>query len=117
MTIQWTTKQITILKEMREAGHDFDEISIATGHPEASCRTKAATEGIRKERRQPLLYHAGVTSDGPELHHRKNGRPMAKPPEMRPCIGCRKMFKSWDRTKNQRCKRCISLSDTNTVYM
>ena len=117
MSIQWTTKEIAILKEMREAGHDFDEISIATGHPELSCRTKAGYLGYRKGRRQPLAHHTGVTNDGPQLHHRSNGRPMAKPPEMRPCIGCKKMFKSWDRTKNQRCPRCNSLSDTNTVYM
>lgn len=116
MSLQWTNKQRAILKEMREAGKDWDEISEATGHPEDSCRTRAATDDVRKWGVKPPDRHKGVTG-GPEMYHMKTCRPLAKPLEMRPCIGCKKMFKSWDRTKNQRCPRCNSLSDTNTVYM
>jgi predicted Zn-ribbon and HTH transcriptional regulator len=114
--MQWTTKEIAILKSMRENGEDWPEISVATGHTESSCRTKANTEGIRKHKGKPIDRHIGIVDDGPEMNHRKNGRPIQKPPEMRPCIGCKKMFESWDIKKNQRCPRCKSLSDTNTVY-
>lgn len=66
--------------------------------------------------RRPIVKHTGITDDGPELHHRNHGRPMAKPPVMRPCITCGNDFKSWDRTKNQRCKRCVSLGENSTFF-
>ena len=115
-SIPWTTKEINLLREMREAGYDFEEISEATGHPTESCRTKAGNLGIRKYGRDPVDRHIGITDDGPELDHRKSGRPMAKPPVMRPCITCKKEFKSWDRTKNQRCPRCNSLGENSTFF-
>src|SRR3990172_12420064 len=99
------------MREMRESGFDFEEISESVGPPTEGCRTKANNLGIRKNKGRPVDRHTGITDDGPELHHRKNGRPMAKPPELRHCITCKKMFKSWDRTKNQRCQRCNSLGE------
>jgi hypothetical protein len=116
MNLPWTTKELAILKAMREAGDDWPEISVATGHPECSCRTRANTEGIRKHKRPQFDRHTGITDDGPTLHHRSNGRPMAKAYEIRPCIGCRKLFKSWDRRKNQRCNRCAGISDSNMAF-
>ena len=117
-SIQWTTEQIRIMREMREAGYDFEEISEATGHPTESCRTKANNVGIRKYGRTPLERARGVADDGPELGHRKSGRPMAKPPERRQCIQrtCRKWFMSWDRTKEQRCPKCRSLSENSVFF-
>jgi len=115
-SIPWTTEQIHTMREMREAGCDFDEISEAVGHPTEGCRTKANNLGIRKYGRRKSEPDAGITDDGPELHHRKNGRPMSKPPVIRPCITCRKMFKSWDKTKNQRCPRCNSLGENSTFF-
>ena len=110
MSNNWTTEQINILRTMREGGCEFDEISEYAGHSPKSCQRTATENGIYKPRREPPIRHTGVTDDGPELNHRKNGRPLAGKPEMRPCICCHKMFKSWDRVKNQICYRCKSMS-------
>lgn len=98
MSNEWTRAQINILKAMRDAGHDFEEISEATGHTPASCRTKIYSEKVLK-----YANH--------EIYASKNGRPMAKPPVMRPCITCKKLFKSWDAAKNQRCSACAARSE------
>jgi hypothetical protein len=116
--IPWTTKEIDLMREMREAGYDFEEISEATGHPTESCRTKAGNLGIRKYGRKSLEHHTGITDDGPELGHRNNGRPKSKPLVRRQCIQrtCRKWFMSWDITKNQRCPRCDSLGENSVFF-
>lgn len=116
--IEWTEPQKETLKIMREAGRDWDEISEATGHPPEGCRTKANNLGIRKNGRRPFERDTGVTDDGPELYHRRDGRPLAKKPERRQCIQrtCRKWFMSWDRTKEQRCPRCRSLSENSVFF-
>ena len=113
--VQWTGKQIETLRTLREEGCDFDEISEYVGHSPNSCQRTAAENGIYKSGRSPITRHTGVTDDGPELNHRKNGRPLAGKLVMHPCICCRVIFKSWDRTKNQICSPCKSL-DTSPNF-
>jgi hypothetical protein len=117
-SIPWTTEQIHTMREMREAGFDFEEISEAVGHPTEGCRTKANNLGIRKYGRRKSEPDAGITDDGPELHHRKNGRPMSKPPERIQCgeRTCRRWFMSWDKTKNRRCDRCRRIMENSAFF-
>lgn len=110
MRVRWTETQTAILKKMLGEGKGWDEISKITGHPLHSCRSKSFREKIQGIK-QPKIMHRGVASDGKDMGCRSEGKPIAKKPEMRPCICCKTMFKSWDRTKNQRCNRCADMYD------
>jgi hypothetical protein len=106
----WTDEQKFILKTMREAGLEWPEISMATGHPISSCQTRATIDGVTKLGKDGPVMHAGLA---PELKgSRGNGRPTAGKPCIRNCINqwCRREFRSSDRVNNQICPRCKGLS-------
>jgi hypothetical protein len=114
----WTKDELHLLTTMREAGIDWESISIAVGKSPDSCRSKACNLGIRKFKGMPQDRHTGIVNDGPELEYRTSGRPMANKPERIRCgqRNCRKWFMSWDRTKNQRCPVCRSRGENSTFF-
>ena len=64
----------------------------------------------QKQPRPPRPTKAGA------CHDKKDVKEQKKKSVMRPCIGCKQMFLSWDRTKNQRCQKCRTMSDNNIFY-
>lgn len=116
MGIPWNKEQKDTLREMREAGKDWDEIAECVGHSPDSCRTRAYTDDVKKWGRKSLVNHEGSILDEPEMYRQVNTRPLAKQKVMRPCIGCKRQFLSWDRAKNQRCQKCAAMNDSNIAY-
>jgi hypothetical protein len=114
----WTREHVDILRTMREEGCSFEEISEHVPHTPKSCQRAATDNGIYKPFRAKPVKHTGVTDDGPEMYHRANGRPMAKKYVLRPCIiiTCKKMFWSWDRTKNQICPKCSQMTSSPYAF-
>lgn len=87
-------EKLAKLREMREAGQDFDEIAEVVGMSEHACKMKCSIDGI---------YKNVKTKSKPVPIKNRSGT--------RKCIQCRKNFHSWDKTKNQICSRCSRLGE------
>jgi len=99
----WTEKMLDKLRTMRESGIGFPEIARELGVTTHQCKLTCCIEGIYLNGKVPKGDRRPYTV---MPQYRSKPRPIMDLSGDRPCISCRKIFKSWDRTKNQICPRC-----------
>lgn len=107
----WSYDEEETLVRFIADGKDWVEIAAIMKRSPDSCSAKATALKYRGPNKIIRHFDKGVSAGIKTMSLRTIAKPKSDNSGMRPCICCHKMFRSWNKLKNQRCTRCACMQD------